>query len=144
MNQWLMIDEVTCFEKGLRIEAASKVPQSLYSTEPLLIEMMAQTGGLLLGAESDYQQDIVFTKVEEAQFEPPFEPGAPVTIRVWSDQIKPEGGWFNGEILCGERILAQSKFMLMNVGELQPDGQGPVTFNETYLKKFRIREMMQK
>ena len=55
--------------------------------------MMAQTGGLLVGAESDYKNDVVFAKIEHATFSEVPVSGTPITIEACADGLAPEGGW---------------------------------------------------
>ena len=64
--RWLLLEKVHSIRKGEKAVASAKVPRAPYSLEVLFIEMMAQTGGLLVGAESNYQKDLIFAKIESA------------------------------------------------------------------------------
>ena len=67
--RWILLDSVELIEKGKMSRTTSRVPPSgPFETEILLIEMMAQTAGLLLGAETDFEHDIIFAKIENAKF----------------------------------------------------------------------------
>ena len=138
--RWLLLDEVISIQKKSKALAHSHVPEGPVSPEPLLMEMMAQTGGLLLGAEKNFQEDIIFAKIETADFFDP-RPGEALEIEASSDSLRPEGGWVDAAVKTREgRIVAQSRFLLMSVGRLQPGIPEPIVFHENFMKHFRIRE----
>jgi len=89
--RWLLLEKVHSIHKGKKAVASSKVPQAPYSSEVLFIEMMAQTGGLLVGAESDYQKDLIFAKIENATITTIPNPGTPLQIEAWSESLGTEG-----------------------------------------------------
>ena len=138
--RWLLLDEVVAIEKKAQAKAASHIPADVtLSPQLALIEMMAQTGALLLGAESDFEQDLVFAKIESADFSEGCEPGQPVEIRATSENLRTDGAWLDGSVTCGDRRIASSRFLLMNVGSLRDDGN-PVTFHEAFMRHFKIRD----
>jgi len=104
-----------------------------------MVEMMAQTGALLLGAESDFQDDLVFTKIGEAIFDHGFQAGEALEIEATSENLKPEGAWFEGSIQGSKGRRARGSFLLMNVGKLVANHIKPVTFHEAFMKHFQIR-----
>lgn len=138
--RWALLDEVLEIEKGNRAQARARVPRSEYSPQVLMIEMMAQTGALLVGAESQFQQDVVFAKIEEASFEKRTPPGAPVFIEAVCDQIRPEGSWVEGSIRDPNGTVARSRLLLINVGRLVPGAAHSITFHEAFLNHYKILE----
>ena len=138
--RWLLLDEVVSIEKQRKARTRSRVPQGPVSAAPLLMEMMAQTGGLLLGAESDFQEDIIFAKIETADFFDPH-PGEDLRIEASSGGLRPEGSWIDAVIETRDgKKVAQSRFLLVGVGRLDPAVQRPIVFHEAFMKHFRIRE----
>lgn len=138
--RWLLLDEVLSIEKNSKACALAHVPIQPVSAEPLLMEMMAQTGGLLLGAESDFQEDIIFAKIETADFFG-LRPGEALRIEASSGGLRPEGSWIDAVVETRDgKKAAQSRFLLMGVGRLDPTLRKPIVFHEAFMNHFRIRE----
>jgi 3-hydroxymyristoyl/3-hydroxydecanoyl-(acyl carrier protein) dehydratase len=138
--RWLLLDKVHSIQKGRKAVASSKVPQAPYSSEVLFIEMMAQTGGLLVGAESDYTKDLVFAKIESAAITNIPRSGTPIQIEAWSDSLGAEGGWLEATISSAEGPVARAKLLLMAVGGLSADQTRSITFHEAFMTHFNVRE----
>lgn len=128
---WVWLDGVDGFEKGKWVKAWKRWEAEFPQT--YLIEMLAQAGAILLGLENDFRSDVVVTKVEGVEFLKPPEPGERLEIYVEADGLRKEGGWFRGEI----EGRAAGRVLLMNVGRLRPDGQGPITFPEPLIAALR-------
>lgn len=142
--RWLLLDQVKKVKKGEFAKTQSRIPASdEYSPEVLMIEMMAQTGGLLLGAETNYQSDVVFTKVESAEFGGTYDAGDVIDITVTSEALKPEGAWLDGVITRGAEIIAKSRFLLMNVGQLLSGQTGKsITFHDEFMNYFNVKNKL--
>ena len=138
--RWLLLDEVTVIEKKVRAKTRSRVPQSDVSPELLMMEMMAQTGALLLGAENDFQSDLVFAKIQEAVFDGGFRAGEGLEIEATSENLRPEGAWLEGAIRSAGGRQARGSFLLMNVGKLVAERTQSITFHEAFMNHFQIRD----
>ncbi len=138
--RWLLLDKVHSIQKGRKAVASSKVPQAPYSSEVLFIEMMAQTGGLLVGAESDYKKDLIFAKIENAAITSIPRPGTPIQIEAWSESLGAEGGWLEATVTSAEGPVARAKLLLMAVGGLSADQTRSITFHEAFMIHFNVRE----
>ena len=138
--RWLLLEKVHSIHKGKKAVASAKVPQAPYSSEVLFIEMMAQTGGLLVGAESDYQKDLIFAKIENATILSVPKSGTPLQIEAWSESLGTEGGWFEATITCAEGLVARAKLLLMAVGGLSAGQTKSITFHEAFMNHFNVRE----
>ena len=101
--------------------------------------MIAQASAVLLGAESDYQEDIVFTKIEKVEFTSLPHGGERLEIEVEPDGLRREGGWFQGRVFQGGNQIGEGRVLLMNVGRLRPDGEGPITFPAKLLEAIEAR-----
>ena len=123
---WIWLDGIESFEKGGRV-SAWKMWQADFP-RAYLVEMIAQAGALLLGAETDFQKDIVFTKIEDTEFTGEPLAGKRLAIGAEAENLREEGGWFRGRIFQDGQKILEGRVLLMNVGRLRPDGQGPVTF----------------
>lgn len=139
--RWVLLDEIVKIEKKITAQTRSRVPRGPVSPELLMMEMMAQTGALLLGAEKNFEEDVVFAKIEGASFESGWESGDLIQIEAASDNLRPEGAWFEASIrqMRGAKV-AQGRFLLMNVGHLLPNQTKPVTFHEAFMNHFRVRD----
>jgi len=138
--RWLLLDSVHSVEKGKKAKTISKVPKAPYSPEVLFIEMMAQTGGLLVGAESDYKNDIVFAKIEHASFRAVPEAGTPLEIEAVAEGMSPEGGWLEGVISSAGGVIAKAKILLMSVEKLVPGQPKSITFHDAFMNYFKVRD----
>ena len=141
--RWILLDEILLIKKGKKALSLTHAFKPEFSLEVLMIEMMAQTGGLLLGAETDFQKDLVFTKLESAEFLMKPQAEEKLWVEATSDHLKPEGAWLEGSIRNSEMEIAKSRFLLMNVGLLLPETKKPVTFNEHFMSHFKVIEKLQ-
>ncbi len=138
--RWLVLDEVLVIERKVKAAARSHVPSTEFSPETLMIEMMAQTGALLLGAETDYQEDLVFAKIERASFNANFERHQILYIQANAESLRPEGAWLEGCVKNESGEIGRARFLLMNVGHLIPGKEEPITFHHAFMDYFRVRE----
>ena len=146
--RWLVLDEVVEIQKGKSARTRSRVPatnlagkpETEASPEVLIIEMMAQTGGLLVGAENDFQGNAVFAKIEEAKFYPGFKTGEPLEIEALAENLRSEGSWITASVRSSGRPVAEAKLMLANAGELVPGIQESVTFHPAFMEHFKVRD----
>ena len=138
--RWLLLEKVHSIHKGKKAVAFSKVPRAPYSSEVLFIEMMAQTGGLLVGAESDYQKDLIFAKIENAIITKIPKSGTPLQIEAWSESLGAEGGWLEAAITCAEGLVARAKLLLMAVKGLSAEQTKSITFHKAFMDYFNVRE----
>ncbi len=132
---WIWLDGVESFEKARGVRARKNWEPSY--PQSYLVELIAQAGALLLGAESDFKDDLVFTKIEGVEFFERPTPEKEVQIEVEAEGLRKEAGWFRGEVFQEGRKLAKGRVLLMNVGRLRPDGIGPITFPETLIGALR-------
>lgn len=137
--RWLVLDEVVSVERGIKSAARSKVPAEIYTSELLMIEMMAQTGGLLLGAESDFSEDVIFAKIEEASFDSHARAGQEILIEATSENLRSEGAWIDATIKQDAQLIGKSRLLLMSVGKLMPDSGKSITFHDIFMKHFDVR-----
>jgi 3-hydroxymyristoyl/3-hydroxydecanoyl-(acyl carrier protein) dehydratase len=138
--RWVLLDEVVKIERQKQVHARARVPETDVSPEVLMIEMMAQTGALLLGAESDFRQDLVFAKIQNADFPLEFTGGEKIDIRATSDNLRPEGAWITASIESERGTVAQANLMLMTVGHFLPGIEEPITFHQAFMQHYQIRE----
>jgi len=138
--RWLLLDEVVSIEPGVKAQTQSHIPNEDVSPEFLMMEMMAQTGGLLLGAECDFKEDVIFAKIAEANFQSHYQKDERIHIEVSSENLRAEGAWMDGVITNQSGKVAESRFLLMNVGHLLPDRKTSITFHDAFMNHFCVRD----
>jgi predicted hotdog family 3-hydroxylacyl-ACP dehydratase len=138
--RWLLLEKVHSIRRGEKAVASAKVPRAPYSSEVLFIEMMAQTGGLLVGAESNYQKDLIFAKIENATITKIPKSGTPLRIEAWSESLGADGGWLEATITCAEGLVARAKLLLIAVEGLSAEQTKSITFHEAFMDHFNVRE----
>lgn len=132
---WVWLDDVESFEKEKSVKAWKKWEAAFPQT--YLVELMAQAGAILLGLESDFKDDIVFTKVEGVEFLGRPEANQRLKVEVEVESLRREGGWFRGQIFQEGRKIVEGRVLLMNIGRLKPDGEGPITFPRPLIEALR-------
>ncbi len=132
---WIWLDGVENFEKARHVKAWKKWEATF--PQAYLVELIAQAGAILLGAESQFENDIVFTKIEGVQFFGQPEPDKRLEIEAEPESLRSEGGWFTGRVFQEGNKMLEGRVLLMNVGRLRPDGKGPITFPGKLIEALR-------
>ncbi len=107
--RWFWIDRFTEFVSGQRATAVKNVtlaeeavdeyvPSWPYLPASLVIEGMAQTGGLLVGQLSDFRQRVVLGKVNRCVFHDQAYPGQTLTYRAQLTSLQPNGAIVSGTV----------------------------------------------
>ena len=105
--RWFWIDRFTKFVVGQEASAVKAVslteepideyaPGRTYLPSSLIIEGMAQTGGLLLGQMSNFTDRIVLAKISAAKFEFEAHPGDTISFHVELQHQEGIGAMVNG------------------------------------------------
>ena len=134
-NGWIWLDGIDDFVKGKSVRAWKEWRAPFPGS--YLVEFIAQAGAILLGAESDFTEDVIFTKVEGVQFLSRPQTGKRLDIEVEPGSLRREGGWFLGRIFQEGNKIVEGRVLLMNVGRLRPDGNGPITFPQELVEGLR-------
>ncbi|MSR78403.1 MAG: hypothetical protein EXS63_09330 [Candidatus Omnitrophica bacterium] len=142
--RWLLLDEILKIEKGKIAQTRSHFPAAdcEFSPEPLLLEMMAQTAALLLGAESHYEKDLIFAKIESAEFKGSGQPKEALWIEAVSEELRPEGAWLDCVIRTECEEIASARLFLIHIDRLIPGQTNSVTFHEAFMNHFNVREKL--
>lgn len=141
--RWILLDEVLEIKRGKSARSRGRIPDTPVSPEPLLIEMMAQTGGLVLGAEFDFSRDVIFAKIQNAEFFPGWAKGTSVEIEACAETLRPEGAWFDAQVRACGGLVGKSRFLLMCLGHIDLSRKRSVTFHENFMNYYGILEKVQ-
>lgn len=120
--RWIWIDRFIEFEPGKRAVAVKNVSLaeehlhdhwSAYPVMPasLMIEGMAQTGGLLVGQADNFANDVVLAKVTRAEFSDIATPGDQLTYEAVVENLGEAGGSIEGTIRRGEDVIGNIRMM---------------------------------
>lgn len=126
--RWYWIDRFTEFVSGDSAVAIKCVSQSeevveeyapgrTFLPSSLIIEGLAQTGGLLVGQMSDFRDRIVLAKVSSSKFYFEAYPGDTLTYRVKITQQEGIGTMVTGTSHIGERLQGEVSLMFATLDD---------------------------
>lgn len=116
--RWFWIDR---FEEFVRDKYAVSIKNVTYGEEPLddyqpgnphyphslIIEGMAQTGGLLVAEPSGFQNRVVLAKVGKAIFHRLVYPGDQIRLRANIESVQDAGAVISGTATIGTEVVAE-------------------------------------
>ena len=124
--RWFWIDRFIEFQSGISakaIKAVSLSEEHLHDHFPgfplmpssLMIEGMAQTGGLLLGEVNQFKYPVVLAKVPKVEFFSWAIPGDTLTYSVRLTDAREEGGAVECEAHVGDRLVAKADIVYAHI-----------------------------
>jgi 3-hydroxyacyl-[acyl-carrier-protein] dehydratase len=126
---WYWIDRFTEFESGKRataIKAITLAEDHLHDhfryhpimPASLIIEGVAQTGGLLVCEKHQYQEKVVLAKVPRMRFHlPEAVPGDVLTYTIIADDIRETGAMVSAKVHKGEELMAEGQLVFAYLSE---------------------------
>jgi 3-hydroxyacyl-[acyl-carrier-protein] dehydratase len=126
--RWFWIDRYTEFESGRRATAIKNVslaedhlhdhfPGAPMMPNPLVIEGMAQTAGLLVGEHSQFEERVILAKLVKARFHFSAAPGDTLTYRMNIESLQPDGSRVSGTSHVGQRLQAETEMLFVHLPE---------------------------
>jgi len=126
--RWFWIDRFLEFQSGDSATAVKNISLSEdhlhehfnhYPVMPnsLVIEGLAQTGGLLVGEQNGFDHRVVLAKVSKSKFYIPAVPGDTLTYRVKLLDIRRDGALIDGTSHIGDKLQAEVKLFFAHVGD---------------------------
>ena len=126
--RWFWIDRFTEFVSGQSAVAVKSVslseepvdeyaPGRTYCPASLIIEGLAQTGGLLVGQMSDFRDRVVLAKITKCQFHFEAYPGDTLTYRVEIQNQEGIGAMVKGTSQVGDRIQGEIQLMFASLDD---------------------------
>ncbi len=118
--RWFWIDRFEEFVAGhyatsIKNVSLSEEPLDEYSPgrpylpASLIVEGLAQTGGLLISQISDFEKRVVLAKVKKSHFDFQAVPGDTIRLRTDIVSLQPNGGIATGTVHVGERLLCEAE-----------------------------------
>ncbi|MBI3315602.1 MAG: hypothetical protein HYZ87_01320 [Candidatus Omnitrophica bacterium] len=147
--RWDLIDKFEVLKKGHFSRAVKSFngdedfflenfPGSPSVPETLLVEMVAQAGGVLFGLGLDFKKEVILAKVSNASFGAPVRPPCRLFVEARIDSEREEGAWISGTVESGGKIAAKATLLLVTFQSLENPSAGKVVFNEGFLNHFDI------
>jgi 3-hydroxyacyl-[acyl-carrier-protein] dehydratase len=126
--RWFWIDRFTEFESGRTATAIKNVslaedhlhdhfPGAPLMPSALVIEGLAQTGGLLVAEHGGFEERVVLAKVAKAHFHFAATPGDTLVYRVTIDDIHKDGAIVSGTSHVGGRLQAEVQIFFAHLDE---------------------------
>lgn len=86
----------------------------------LMIEGMAQTGGILLGETNDFQYNVILAKVPKVEFHSWACPGDQLIYSATLIDAREEGGSVAVTATVGDRLVAEAEIMFVHLSSDDP------------------------
>ncbi|VAX39190.1 3-hydroxyacyl-[acyl-carrier-protein] dehydratase, FabZ form [hydrothermal vent metagenome] len=124
--RWYWIDRFIEFEKGKRAQSVKNVSlaeEHLHDHFPgfpvmpgsLMIEGMAQTGGILLGHLNDFKYIVILAKVPKITFHSHALPGDSLIYTTELLDARDEGGTISCTAHVGDRLVAEGEIVFAHL-----------------------------
>ena len=124
--RWIWIDRFIEFESGRRARAIKNVTLAEdhlhdhffgYPVMPnsLILEGLAQTGGILVGEHGNFEEKVVLAKVPKVIFHLPALPGDTLTYTAEVEAINADGARVNATSHIGERLQAEAEIVFAHL-----------------------------
>ena len=126
--RWFWFDRFIEFEHGRRAVALKAItlaeeelnnylPGFPYLPSPLIVEGLAQTGGLLVGEKNAFRERVVLAKVGKAKFHFEALPGDVLRYEAEILDMRPNGAIILGRSHAGDRLQAEIELVFAYLDE---------------------------
>lgn len=126
--RWIWIDRFLEFRSGKSAKAIKNVSlaeEHLHDHFPgfpvmpasLMIEGLAQTGGLLVGETSGFEEKVILAKISRATFHGCVQPGERIVYETVIEDVRPEGAVVRGTAHVEDRLVAEAEIVYAHLDE---------------------------
>jgi 3-hydroxyacyl-[acyl-carrier-protein] dehydratase len=126
--RWIWIERFTDFHSGKSARAVKNLSLAEdhfeehfpgYPVMPaaLLLEGLAQTGGILVGEANDFKEKVVLAKIPKARFFGEALAGETVRFAVTVQDLRAEGAVVAGRVTAGERLLTEAEIFFAHLDQ---------------------------
>ena len=147
--RWQLIDHFELLKKGSHSRARKSFlgtedffrdhfPGRPAVPETLLVEMIAQTGGVLYGLDIAFKKEVILVKIAEARFPKEVVPPCELLIEAKVEEENESGAWISGVVKVGGEVAAEARLMLATIDQLVEGGNGKIVFNDRFMSHYNI------
>jgi len=126
--RWIWIDRFIEFESGRRAKAIKNISLAEehlhdhfygYPVMPnsLIVEGLAQTGGILVGEHSHFEEKVVLAKIPKARFHFAARPGDTLTYTTVVEYIKEEGAMVTATSHISDQLQAEMEIVFAHLDD---------------------------
>jgi 3-hydroxyacyl-[acyl-carrier-protein] dehydratase len=126
--RWIWIDRFVEFQPGKSAKAVKCLSQAEdifrdhfpgYPVFPatLMLEGLAQTGGILVGQANDYREKVILAKVQRAAFHRETLAGEELTYEVELLHLRPEGASVQGKVRSDGELVAEAEIFFAHLDQ---------------------------
>jgi 3-hydroxyacyl-[acyl-carrier-protein] dehydratase len=83
----------------------------------LMLEGLAQTGGLLIGEANEFREKVILAKISSARFHREVLAGEAVTMEARVLYLRPEGAAVEGRLLVGEELIGAAEITFAHLDQ---------------------------
>jgi len=156
--RWLLLDsfnfidiEKGCSQAKRAITRAEDFFDDYFNFFPILpptlqIEMIAQAGGVLVGASLGFSKEIILGKIDWARFPTEVLPPAILVVDAWITERREEGTRIEGKITFDGVLVCEASILLMHMDKLETNGllgnDKSVVFSSKFLNSYKIKDVL--
>jgi 3-hydroxyacyl-[acyl-carrier-protein] dehydratase len=129
--RWFWIDRFIEFESGVQAKSVKNVSlaeEHLHDHFPgfavmpgsLMLEGMAQTGGILLGETHDFEHIVILAKVPKITYHSWACPGDSLIYTAKLVEAREEGGMVECTAYVGDRLVAEAEIVFVHLDQSDP------------------------
>jgi len=148
--RWIWIDRFVSFEPGKSATAlknlslaedhfADHFPGYPVMPAPLMLEGLAQTGGILVGDANGFTKNVVLAKIPKAAFRREARPGETLTYTTKLEQIGDVGGLVSGTVHVGDELIGEAEIFFAHV---EPDQVKALTGSDNFVFTGNLQKML--
>ena len=126
--RWIWIDRFVEFRRGEFARAvkhwsfaedvfAAHFPEFPVVPAALLLEGLAQTGGILVGEARDFREKVVLAKIPKARFHAEALAGQELVYDATLVQLRDEGAMVEGKVTADGRTLAEAEIYFAHLDQ---------------------------
>jgi 3-hydroxyacyl-[acyl-carrier-protein] dehydratase len=128
--RWIWIDRFIAFESGKSATAvknlslaedhfADHMPGYPVMPAPLILEGLAQTGGILVGDANGFAKNVILAKIAKAMFRRDALAGETLTYTTILQQMSDVGGLVAGTVHVGDELIGEAEIFFAHVEPAQ-------------------------
>ena len=150
--RWNLIDKIDFLKKGHYATArkvfkgdedffADHFPGNPIVPGPLMLEMIAQAGGILFGLGIDFKKEIILAKISNAHILSELRPPCELFVKVTMNEQREEGALLSGVVTVGDVQVAKAQILLAAIEAFDGEAKSKIVFSDSFIRHFNIYEI---